>query len=271
VSVTFHTYSERKLIVYHRESFISQYFSKMMVVMSDRETNQAAEQVIKNPSRSLVSRAECVTKLEEEATGLSFTCHYEGCESSTSGFSQPWKLTDHLRRVHNDVGLPPPRNGKSIFADSFDDANQSNKRRKLSITDILDKKPNIVRASPTIPPVSTIPISGYQTQFLADKAWETSGENFLQPCQNLGQQPDIWGRAAQPMVQNSEPGWQSVPHTNPLHDFTGGSFNNNPTYAMATDLPSFGHTDYGGTIAMGPIDGGMEREGIYAPEWDWRL
>src|SRR5690348_3322123 len=116
-----------ELTVSHRESFISQYFSKMMVVMSDGETKQAAEQVIRNPSRSLAGRAECVAKLEEEATGLSFTCQYEGCESSTNGFSQPWNLTDHLRRVHSGVGLPPQRNGKSTFADSFDESNQSAK------------------------------------------------------------------------------------------------------------------------------------------------
>jgi hypothetical protein len=250
----------------------------MMVVMSDGETKQAAEQVIRNPSRSLAGRAECVAKLEEEATGLSFTCQYEGCESSTNGFSQPWNLTDHLRRVHSGVGLLPQRNGKSTFADSFDESNQSAKRRKLSITDILDKKPNIARASPTIPPITTIALSGSQTQFIADtttaKGWDTSGENFLESCQNSGQQPDIWSRVVQPMVQNPQPVWQSVPHTNPLHmipDLTVGSFNNNPTQAMAMDLPSFRHTNYGGTMDMGIMDDGMGGEGIYAPEWNWRL
>jgi hypothetical protein len=69
-----------------------------------------------------------------------FLCTYEGCERANPGcgFPRQWNLRDHMRRVHNDNGIPAPPVAASSPPADASGASSSSKGRKRKSKDATE-------------------------------------------------------------------------------------------------------------------------------------
>lgn len=158
-----------------------------------------------------------------------FLCTYEGCERSNPGcgFPRQWNLRDHMRRVHNDNGIPAaPVAASSPPADSgarssskgrkrkSKDATETSTGRKSSSKSSQDSVP-VAEAAPVKVEVQQ-PIYNFDQWYEHQKALQNLVQGWTEPQDPvfLQQYEDAYGhmRSMQKLsydYQSQRGSWQS--------------------------------------------------------------